>query len=253
MSSDPNPYASPDPSAQGPGSSTGTNQPAGPPFASGHQRAILVMGMLAIGMVMNLIGTGSGYMELGLLKRFQAGQEVTDLEADQNDQRQMLVGVLQMVAYIVTAILFLMWFHRAHRNLRSLGARGLKYSPGWAVGGFFVPFLNLVRPYQVMQEVQKGSDPSGLDGGASSGSALIGLWWGCWIITNIAAQASFRFANSAEQIPQLILASYVTLAADVISIPAAILAILVIRGIDTDQETRHERISPNSSMATPRF
>lgn len=247
MSSDQNPYASPDPSSYVPSGAIDTSRPSGPRFESGHQRAVLVMGLLVIGMLTDIMGVGSGYMELNLYKRIQAGQAVTDAEIDQSDQRQVLIGLLQMGVYFVTVILFLMWFHRAHRNLPSLGAKHLKFSPGWAVGGFFVPFLNLVRPYHVMKEVRAGSDPSTVGGSASWGSALVGLWWTGWIVMGIVSQISFRMSINAEQIQSFISANQVTLAADVISIPAAILALLVVRGIDADQQSRHELLNPGTS------
>ncbi|MFC1995866.1 DUF4328 domain-containing protein [Chloroflexota bacterium] len=50
---------------------------------------------------------------------------------------------MYFILFVITAVLFYMWIHRAHRNLPSLGVSGLKYSPGWAVGGFFIPILNL--------------------------------------------------------------------------------------------------------------
>jgi hypothetical protein len=253
MSSDPNPYASPDFSAGAPPIATGTSRPSGPPFESGHQRAVLAMGMLAIGMVLDLVGIGSTYMELDLFKRFQAGREVTELEAEQNDQRQMLVRLLQNGTYFITAIMFLMWFHRVHRNLRSLGAQRLKFSPGWAVGGFFVPFLNLVRPYHVMKEVREGSDPRTLGGSASVGSSLVGLWWTGCIIMGIISRISFRMSWNAEQIPAMVAADQVALVADLVSIPAAILAILVVRGIDADQQTRHDLMNPGSAGTMPGF
>ena len=40
----------------------------------------------------------------------------------------------------------------------ALGANNLKYTPKWAVGCFFVPFLNLVMPYQVVREIWKASN-----------------------------------------------------------------------------------------------
>ncbi|QYO65100.1 DUF4328 domain-containing protein [Leptolyngbya sp. 7M] len=48
---------------------------------------------------------------------------------------------------IATIVLFLVWLYRAHKNLFSLKPTHLDFSPGWAVGWWFIPFLNLVRPY----------------------------------------------------------------------------------------------------------
>ena len=66
-------------------------------------------------------------------------------EATASDNRQAAIGSIYLVLFVLTAILFLMWIHRAHRNLPSLGSSSLKYSPGWAVGGFFGASIVLLK------------------------------------------------------------------------------------------------------------
>jgi hypothetical protein len=51
-------------------------------------------------------------------------------------------------------------FRRAYRNLPALGAESPRFSSGWAVGAWFVPFLNLVRPKQIMDDIWRASDPA---------------------------------------------------------------------------------------------
>ena len=46
------------------------------------------------------------------------------------------------IAYLITVILFLMWVHRSHKNLKALGADETKFSPRSAVLWWFVPFMN---------------------------------------------------------------------------------------------------------------
>jgi hypothetical protein len=53
---------------------------------------------------------------------------------------------LSLIASGITAILFLVWFYRAYRNLVRSGIQDLRYAPGWAVGSWFIPFFNFVRP-----------------------------------------------------------------------------------------------------------
>ena len=139
MSEDVNPYRSP----REPGEPTlEVVGPAGKPvipFASGHTRAMWTVSLLAVGMVADFLGAGSGLLEIRFIGRFQVGERITDAEALANDARQGLIAVCQMGVFTAASIAFLMWFHRAHRNLPALKAGILKYSPGWAGGGFFVP------------------------------------------------------------------------------------------------------------------
>jgi Domain of unknown function (DUF4328) len=41
---------------------------------------------------------------------------------------------VELIGFVLTGIVFLMWIHRAYSNLPALGARNLETSPGWAVG-----------------------------------------------------------------------------------------------------------------------
>lgn len=55
----------------------------------------------------------------------------------------------------VTAVFFLIWVYRAHANVRALGFGELKFTPGWAVGWWFIPFFNLVQPARAMAELYR--------------------------------------------------------------------------------------------------
>ncbi len=90
----------------------------------------------------------------------QFGQLSPDQVAN-NDPIQVIVGLLQSGLGIVTGIAFLKWIYRAYKNIKGFGAEGLRFSPGWAVGYYFIPILSLIRPVQVMSEIWRASDDPG--------------------------------------------------------------------------------------------
>jgi len=100
----------------------------------------------------------SGLLQVALIAK-AVTVSITMAEATANDARQRLIGVFEIVLLIGAAVTFLVWFHRVDKNLSALGGRDLKYTPGWAMGGFFVPFLNLVRPSQVNMARQRPVRP----------------------------------------------------------------------------------------------
>jgi len=228
------------------------------PFASGHGRAMWTISLLAAGMVADLLGAGSTLLEVNLLNRAKSGEIITPVQAENNDARQALVGLCQAAVYLGSAIAFLMWFHRTHRNLRALGAKNLKYSPGWAVGAWFIPILNLFRPYQIMAEVWRGSDPMPLTtqssyAGRGAVSPLLGWWWALWIIMNVVNQIAFRLSMHAETLDLLLPGSWATVVGDLIGLPAALLAIMVVRAVDANQQRRYRllRRQGESSLEFP--
>ena len=53
---------------------------------------------------------------------------------------------------IGATVAFLVWFHRAYVNL-SIAHGTTMYAPGWAIGVWFIPVLNLWRPYFMTSEL----------------------------------------------------------------------------------------------------
>jgi len=216
-------------------------------FVSGHSRAQWVMVLLSIVILIDVISVIFDFSQIQLLSRVQAGIPVTEGEAIANDSRQAMMGFVYLVAFIITGVAFCFWIYRSHRNLPALGARNLKYSPAWAVGGFFVPVLNLFRPYQVTKEIWKASDPnigpgSGLDWQDAPTSPLVGWWWVIFIVSSFASYFLLRMTLSAETISDFMSLSVMTLVIDIFDILAAILAIILVRTIDQRQRTKNQQM-----------
>lgn len=90
-------------------------------------------------------------------------------------------GLLVTGVILGTAILVLSWIYRANYNARQLGASGMAFSPGAAVGWYFIPIAWFWKPYQAMKEIWKASaDPQ--DWKEQGGSPLLGWWWALWLI-----------------------------------------------------------------------
>ncbi len=161
-----------------------------------------------------------------------------------------------------------MWTYRVARNLPALGARKLKYTPGWAVGWFFLPFANIVMPYFVASEIWRESDPTHDPEGArrKTVSPLVAMWWFAYVATAIippivnvalmfhtALDAVARGAGTpnaeiliAQNRPSLLLNA---LFGQTLTMVAAILAILYVRRIDHNQETKFDRIAVQGFVA----
>src|SRR6202008_4478889 len=69
-----------------------------------------------------------------------------------NDARLNGLAPLSTLAVLAMLVIFLCWTYRAMSNVRALGASGVD-SPGWAVGCYFIPFVNLVAPYTAMSQI----------------------------------------------------------------------------------------------------
>src|SRR5512132_1941138 len=94
---------------------------------------------------------------IDLLRGMQTGELVTKAQAEASDQ---LVGVsvlLGLLAFLACSIVWLIWQYRAQANARALTNGGTSVSPGWAVGWWFIPFANLLKPFLSMHELWQAS------------------------------------------------------------------------------------------------
>ncbi|HZT80485.1 MAG TPA: DUF4328 domain-containing protein [Gemmataceae bacterium] len=141
------------------------------------------------------------------------------------------MNCVQFIIYVPTGILFLIWMHRSYKNLTLFGVRGLEYSPGWAVGAFFVPILNLFRPCQIAQEMWRASDPDAPPDPPdawqqSSNSGVIGVWWGFWLVATVFGYVAALMSRHGDMAQEGFIAS---IASDALWVVAALMAILFVK------------------------
>ncbi len=170
---------------------------------------------------------------------------------------QGLLYLLKFPAYVFTIIMFLIWINRANKNLTPLKADMIEYSSGWAVAWWFIPFANLVKPFQVVRELWCESDPDEADGpgflSASLRSAptFMAVWWGFWLVSNFLSNITSRIydPDSTEGVG---IAGIFFVLTGVTSAIAAYLAIVVVRRITARQDARIARIgSIHRDMSPP--
>jgi len=217
-------------------------------FESINKRTKWVFWIFIALMILNIIAVLSGYAQAELLNRAISGETITWAKATSNDNRQALIGFAQTALYITSAIVFLVWIHRAHRNLPSLGATDLRFTPGWAVGWFFVPIMSLFRPYQVASEICKASDPKvdTTDGTAwksAATSPIVGWWWALFLISNFVANIALRTVFIGEELSDLLASTYAYMVSDAIDVVGILITILMVRRIGQFQEAKNKLIS----------
>jgi len=121
------------------------------------QNAIL---LIWIALAMNCISLVSSYFQYDLLQTAANGGEISAEAVTSNDNREQAIGIIQIIVFVVSAITFIQWFRRAYFNLH-LRVNRLSQTEGWAAGCWFVPIVNLFRPYQIMKEMFQATPPAG--------------------------------------------------------------------------------------------
>jgi len=172
----------------------------------------------------------STIFEADLLRRLHDGV-ATIAQADASDRRQALLGLLGLLLLLFTAIWWLLWQQRAHANLELLGARDLRFTPGWAVGWWFIPFANFFQPYRAMRELWLASaEPASPRQGRSA--MRIGVWWTFFFSARLlAAIAGAMRAGEDATYEDVLLATNLVIVSLLIEVVAAIVAVTIVQDI----------------------
>jgi hypothetical protein len=190
----------------------------------------------------------SDILEIRLMGRLIERESVPVSDVDANDDRQTVVGSLLFAAYVVAAVLFIRWFHAAYANLKALGQPNPRYGPGWAIGGWFVPILNVWRPKQIANDIWRGSDPAApaLHDSAWTSIPVPGLltaWWITWIVSAYVANLGFRTWWQSDTASDIRTADLVDVAGLALDIVAAVLAVVVVRRLTARQAERARAVA----------
>ena len=226
-----NPYAPPASSVEGAPEVARENVESGFRELTGISKKLSIL--LLIGIGDNILEIVYSLMQLNLLSR--VNYSVQNVAA--NELREGELALLHIALYIATACVFGRWIYLAHRNLLALDARYLRFGPGWAVGCFFVPIINLWAPYQAMRDLAKASrNPRQWE--LEDTPPVIIIWWVLWLIAEFMGKGTY----AAQTAPEL---SNFQLVMAVLSIPLYLLALYIVRRITRDQSQNYAGMTPS--------
>lgn len=91
-----------------------------------------------------------------------------------------VLAAIGLLLFIAMAITIPGWTYRAWANLHAMRVEGLRFSPLWASGSFFVPIIGLFVPFVAMRQLANRS--YGEEEYHSNASVPdVTSWWACYI------------------------------------------------------------------------
>lgn len=190
-------------------------------------RAKLAIIMLGIVMLVQVVNIVFHYFQYELLhKANEFG--ITDEQANSNDTRIQIVIFVYVFILFISGITFIRWFRRAFYNLE-LKIKNLNFSNGSIVYAWFIPIINLYRPFQIMKEMYLETisllNKNKIDHNLNLNIVII--WWILWTLTN--CLEAFSSISPGETIDELITSTIITIVFGCADIVVAILAIMLIK------------------------
>lgn len=172
------------------------------------------------------------------------------------------IAIAQVACAVLVAALFIPWLHQARANLRALGTRRLRFGREWTYLAFAIPLLNAYRPYQVVSEVWRGSDPASTDPVGwqrLATSRLVLAWWlglVTWVAFELLSALLLRIAPGLHHVQ---IAHALAFAGDVGAAASASLGYFVVARISAAQDGKwaalglgdHALLHPETARACP--
>lgn len=161
---------------------------------------------------------------------------VPELEGQKRTQALAEYGLLLVVlgVTLVERVCFLMWVHRVVRQLEALGA-DIGRSPASAVWMWLIPFLNWVKPYQVMRDIAERV------GGIPFAVSLPLQWW--WA-SNVLARILDRVDSTLDSRGGAMVDNTASLAVGLLSsvciVGTSLLCVQVIKEVQARLDQRRE-------------
>ena len=95
-----------------------------------------------------------------------------------------------LVATILSFIAIIGWTFANAKLAEEIDADALSHSTGWALGAWFVPFLNLVRPRRILAESLSVRGHESLTG-------LLNAWWGLFLLDTLFSRVDGAVISNA--------------------------------------------------------
>ena len=207
-----------------PGSS-GSHRPSLGPGWGGL--AVSLQVVLVVGVLVELTWVALDLWGWTLAEGWRQDASTVDPGAARRYDAVTLGGVVMLfVTYLAGGVLFITWLFRAHRSDR-MQAEQLRHGSGWAIGGWFVPVLNLVRPIQMVLDLRRGA------AGSPAGGLPV-AWWLTYLVSGVVTTvATFLLPDASTSDAAYLEVWQQSMAVDgagsALAAASGVLAVLVVR------------------------
>ena len=161
------------------------------------KRALDLLFLLWVNFGILVILLASFVFNFILTLKIRSGQIVSEDVIASNKIILSAAYVVSWVLFVICFVCFLRWFRRAYHNLHKLNTN-LMFHEHWAVTAWFIPFLNLVRPFRIMNEMYEKAGAQMVAIGAmykSPGVARVKYWWFLLLFLQMMNVVIFMISN----------------------------------------------------------
>lgn len=123
-----------------------------------------------------LVDVSALTLDLIRLRRLRNGATLENVGLDLSSTLSGAANLAVPLSVLVAAVVFIWWFAGAYQRLSQVDTTFV--DPHWAITGWLVPGLNLIRPPSIMHELVSKPGPRSAD---EPGPILVLGWWILWL------------------------------------------------------------------------
>jgi hypothetical protein len=198
-----------------------------------QQRAKIVKALLIAGFAVTVASL------IGEVGELNGDISLANPDASPIDQLYLVTLYAEMAISLITVVVFSMWIYRAAANVVAAGVAGFDFTPGWAVGWYFIPFANLVQPFVAMRQIWNASHSGASD--LDRGDPILTLWWTLWLTSNITANISAQMSFRTTSVEMYNISLYLGITSSVLSLGLFVVGMRLVEFITNAQR---DRLSP---------
>ncbi len=140
------------------------------------------------------------------------------------------LALLSFIVFLVSAAGFLQWMFRAYRNLKKIEAPGVKHGEEWSVFYWFVPFVNLVKPFELVKEMWVATSKPGT---TDKVPGIMRLWWAAWLLKGFFGYVAVQLVNGPQGFE---IGTAIDLSGTIFGMGAALLLRQIVKSITAREE-----------------
>jgi len=218
--------------------------PQRPTLGSGHRalgRALIVLlagcvGVSALKVMLDLYG-------LILFNRWEADPSTIRIaDGDYFDTMHLVLIGLWGLAVLATGVCTMTWLYQAYGS-READPDALTRKRWWTIGGWLIPFISLVRPFQLLRDLYGATTDPNPEMRPDRRRTLeyprrLRWWWATFVLGNMLANVAARPVADDAGLGHLKTAVSLDMISQAILIAAAVLFIGVLSSITSNLRRR---------------
>lgn len=161
-----------------------------------EQRAKWAISLIGIIFIIEIFALFFDFQQYSFTRKVVNGGVFDKYSVERVDKKLIFLSKVFIVTFSISSVTFILWFRRAYYNLHRKTPY-LTFSEGWAAGSWFVPILNLIRPYQIMKEIYVETKAllvrKEIIIKQKLSVRIVNWWWGLWIAFAVITRYSNYF------------------------------------------------------------